>query len=96
MGNARPSEQEPAAAPPMPTIEDVRRWPVTVDIVTAGSALGIGRTCAYYLARRGEFPARVVKIGRLSRVISADLLAFLESQHGDDVPAVAESDRAAR
>ena len=45
----------------------------TVGGETAGQMLGIGRALSYQLAARGEFPCRVLKIGRLYRVPVADL-----------------------
>lgn len=63
--------------PVPPTIDDIRQWPATVDVPTAGQAFGIGRTHAYDLARRGEFPVRVVKVGRRHRVITSELLTLL-------------------
>jgi hypothetical protein len=37
----------------------------TVDLMTAACALGLGRTKAYDLARRQQFPCRVLRIGHL-------------------------------
>ena len=45
--------------------------------MTAARILGIGRTKAYELARHGEFPCRVIRIGDLYRVSTADLLRLL-------------------
>ncbi|MFC9973886.1 DNA-binding protein [Spirillospora sp. NPDC127200] len=59
------------------TAADIRRLPAMVDLVTAGHALGIGRTKSYQLARTGQFPCRVLRMGRNYRVLTADLLAFL-------------------
>ncbi|MFP5370587.1 MAG: helix-turn-helix transcriptional regulator, partial [Actinomycetes bacterium] len=46
------------------TIDAVRSLGATTDIETAGAILGIGRSKAYQLAKSGEFPARVLRIGR--------------------------------
>lgn len=51
--------------------------PVVIDITTAARALGLGRSTAYELARRGEFPCRVLRIGSSYRVPTADLLRIL-------------------
>jgi hypothetical protein len=59
------------------TIESVRQLGVTVDVETAGAVLGIGRTSAYRLVRCGEFPVRVLRIGRRYLVPTAELLALL-------------------
>lgn len=49
----------------------------STDLETAGQALGVGRTKSYELAQRGEFPVRVLRIGRAYRVPTADLLKLL-------------------
>ena len=46
-------------------------WP------TAARAVNIGRTVAYELARTGEFPVPVLRLGASYRVRTADLLAYL-------------------
>ncbi|WBC13450.1 helix-turn-helix domain-containing protein [Micromonospora sp. WMMA1998] len=51
--------------------------PVSVDVVVAGRAIGVGRTLAYDLAKRGEFPVRVLRLGNRYRVARADLLRHL-------------------
>ncbi|MFD3456130.1 helix-turn-helix domain-containing protein [Streptomyces sp. NPDC058691] len=44
---------------------------------TAAAAFGIGRTTAYDLARRGQFPCRVIRAGRLFRVNTSDRVKVL-------------------
>jgi Helix-turn-helix domain len=51
--------------------------PVTVDVTTAARALGLGRSTAYELARRDEFPCRVLRIGSSYRIPTAGLLRVL-------------------
>lgn len=52
--------------------------PASVDLwPTAGRALGLGRSKTFELAARGEFPARVLRLGRLRKVPTADLLRAL-------------------
>lgn len=46
------------------TIEAVRALGLTTDVETAGAVLGVGRSKAYALAKRGEFPVRVLRVGR--------------------------------
>ncbi|GIJ09168.1 hypothetical protein Van01_23820 [Micromonospora andamanensis] len=46
------------------TIEAVRALGLTTDVETAGAILGIGRSKAYALAKRGQFPVRVLRVGR--------------------------------
>ena len=50
------------------TMEELLALPVSVDLVTAGRAFGIGRTKSYELAQLDEFPCRVLKIGKKYRV----------------------------
>lgn len=51
--------------------------PAVVDVTTAARALGLGRSTAYDLARRGEFPCRVLRIGSSYRIPTAELLRVL-------------------
>jgi predicted DNA-binding transcriptional regulator AlpA len=74
----------------VPSVEEIRAWPVTVDVRTAGNAWGIGRDQAYRLAREGRFPVPVLRIGRYLRVSRAAVLHALgiednEAQHEDRV-----------
>jgi excisionase family DNA binding protein len=59
------------------TREEVLALPVTVDLLTTARALGIGRSTAYELARRGEYPLRLYRVGQRYRATRADLLAAL-------------------
>lgn len=71
--------------------------PAALDLVTAGRALGLGRTKSHELARAGEFPVRVLRLGRSYRVATADVLALLGIEPGDrahreDTPPVTSGD----
>lgn len=57
--------------------------PPSVDLVTAGRALGIGRTKTYDLARAEELPVRVLRLGNTYRVATADLLRVLGIEEDD-------------
>ncbi len=59
------------------TAEEVRALGVRTDLVTAGSVLGIGRTSAHELARRGVFPVKVLRLGTRYVVPVAPLLELL-------------------
>jgi len=59
------------------SLPELLAMPVTVDIGTAARALGLGRSTGYELARRGEFPCRVLRIGSSYRVPTAELLRLL-------------------
>ena len=60
--------------------------PVAIDLVTAGRALGIGRTRAFELARRGAFPVPVLRVGMTYRVPTAALLELLGVTSPDPQP----------
>ena len=53
------------------------RTNATVDLMTAAAALGLGRTRAYELARCGQFPCRVIRIGDTYRIPTPGLLELL-------------------
>jgi hypothetical protein len=59
------------------TAEAVRALGLTTDIETAGAILGIGRSKAYALAKAGEFPVRVIRVGHGYIVPTAALLDLL-------------------
>ncbi len=66
------------------TPADVLGLPVVVDVPTAGRAFGMGTTLAYELAKAGQFPCPVLRVGRLYRVPRAGLLQALgisEARH---------------
>lgn len=60
-----------------PSAAEVRRWPVTVGVVDAGRCWGLGRDQSYDLARLGEFPVPVLRLGARLVVTRAALLAAL-------------------
>ena len=59
------------------TMEELLALPVSVDLVTAGRAFGMGRTKSFELAQRDEFPCRVLKIGKKYRVPRSAILDAL-------------------
>jgi hypothetical protein len=61
---------------PMTTAE-LLSLPVSIDIVTAGRAFGLGRTKAHELARSGQFPCTVLRVGDRYRVPRSSLLRAL-------------------
>ncbi len=58
--------------------EDVRRLPLTVDLVTAASILDLGITKSRQLARAGQFPVPVIRHGAHYKVPTASLLRILD------------------
>ncbi len=73
MSEARTAAGRPAGM----TRSELLALHVAVDLTTAARALGLGRSTAYELARRREFPCRVLQVGSSYRVPTADLLRVL-------------------
>ncbi|AYN40582.1 hypothetical protein D9753_18680 [Streptomyces dangxiongensis] len=59
------------------TREELLTLPVAVDLDTGNRALGLGRSKGYALAKRGEYPCKVLRLGNAYRVVTADLLDLL-------------------
>jgi hypothetical protein len=51
--------------------------PVSVNLETAGRAFGMGRTKSHELARSGDFPCQVLRVGPKYRVPRSAILAAL-------------------
>ncbi len=68
------------------TEAEVLELPVSIDLMTSARALGISRNEAYVLARAGNYPVRVYKVGNRYRVTRADLLTFLRIPTGANTP----------
>ncbi|MFD4975615.1 helix-turn-helix domain-containing protein [Streptomyces sp. NPDC058424] len=66
---------------------EVLALPVAVDLITAARALSLGRTTAYDLARRGEFPVPLLRLGAQYRARRVDLLDVLGIQDRATAPA---------
>jgi hypothetical protein len=58
-------------------VEELLALPAAVDLTTAGKAWCLGRTKSHELARTGEFPCPVLRVGNTYRVTRADLLNSL-------------------
>jgi hypothetical protein len=69
------------------TTAEALALPVSVDLETAGRAFGMGRTKAHELARQGEFPVRVLMVGKKFRVPRAAILEALGIEAPADAPA---------
>jgi hypothetical protein len=63
---------------------ELRKLPVSVDLTTAGRAFGLGRTKSFELAKAGEFPCRVIKVGIKYRVPRSAILKALG--YADEAP----------
>lgn len=53
--------------------------PPSLDLLAAAALLGVGRTCAYQLVRRGQWPTPVIRIGRCIRIPTAPLVELLRT-----------------
>ncbi|TQE40260.1 DNA-binding protein [Streptomyces ipomoeae] len=52
-------------------MEELLALPATVNVVTAGRALGISPNTAYELIRNGQFPVRTLRLGNTLKVPTA-------------------------
>jgi hypothetical protein len=77
------TDQRPAAAMRGGawTVQAVRGLGLTTNVEIAGQVLGIGRTKAYELAQAGQFPVKVLRVGRRYLVPTPALLELLGA-HG--------------
>ncbi|BDH15750.1 hypothetical protein HOK021_69290 [Streptomyces hygroscopicus] len=57
--------------------EELLALPAAVDLDTGNRALGLGRSKGYALAKQGQYPCRVLRLGKAYRVVTADLLELL-------------------
>lgn len=57
--------------------EELLDLPAAVDLETGNRALRLGRSKGYELAKRGQYPCKVLRLGNAYRVVTADLLALL-------------------
>ncbi|TDC18293.1 helix-turn-helix domain-containing protein [Actinomadura bangladeshensis] len=57
--------------------QDLDTLPTVVSIMTAARALGLSRTYAHELAKRGDFPCRIIRVGTTYRVPTAELRKLL-------------------
>ncbi|MFD9225236.1 hypothetical protein ACFWDI_35730 [Streptomyces sp. NPDC060064] len=58
-------------------LRELLALPVAFGLDDANRALLLGRTKGFELAKQGEYPCRVVRVGRTYRVMRADLLRAL-------------------
>lgn len=61
----------------VPTLDEIRTWPATVDPATGAAPFGISRSYAYDLIKQGKFPAQVLEVGGRKRVVTASILQIL-------------------
>jgi len=65
------------AAARRPTWERRGDLPAAIDLDTANRALTLGRSTGYALAKRGQYPVKVLRLGNSYRVVTAELLRLL-------------------
>ncbi|NBE51177.1 hypothetical protein [Streptomyces boluensis] len=67
------------------TGDELLALPAVIDLDTSNRALMIGRSTGYGLAKQGEYPVKVLRLGNAYRVVTADLLRLLglERQQSD-------------
>jgi hypothetical protein len=70
-------------APRRLTLAQVRKLPATIDVPTAASALGIGKSTLYEAIKVGESPVKTIEVRRRVVVLTASLLEVLEGRSGD-------------
>jgi excisionase family DNA binding protein len=64
-----------------------RRQKLTMSLPEAAQVLGVHRTTAWSLYKRGEFPVPVLKVGSSLRIVTAHLEKFMEAE----IPGTTES-----
>jgi len=57
--------------------DQLAELPPVLDVPTAAKVLGIGRSLAYDLVRRGEWPTQVLHIGKLIKIPTEPLVRLL-------------------
>ncbi|MEV4229639.1 hypothetical protein AB0J81_21570 [Streptomyces bobili] len=70
-------DNEPAEQSKGMTREELLALPAAVDLDTGNRALCLGRSKGYELAKRGQYPCKVLRLGKTYRVVTADLLNLL-------------------
>jgi excisionase family DNA binding protein len=66
------------------SIEAVRSLGLTTTVDNAASILNISRTKAYALAKQGDFPIKLVRVGRRYLVSIPAVLALLSVDHPNE------------
>jgi predicted DNA-binding transcriptional regulator AlpA len=70
--------------PPGMTVDQALALPVVMNVATGSAALGLSTSTGYDLARRGQFPVPIRKIGGRMKVFRADLFRYLGLVDGQD------------
>ena len=59
--------------------DDLATLPPLVDVPTAARVLGIGRSLAYDLVRRDQWPTPVLRVGKLIKIPTAPLVVLINN-----------------
>jgi len=65
------------SAPARTITQELTKAGPTVPLPLANKALGISRAHGYSLAKQGEYPVRLLRLGCMYRVVTSDLMALL-------------------
>jgi hypothetical protein len=68
--------------PSQPTLAEIRKWPATVSIPKAATALGCSARHLQERVRRGDSPVKTIPFGTRNVVITADLVRLLSGETG--------------
>ncbi len=60
------------------TRDELDALPPVLDVPTAAKVLGIGRSLAYDLVRRGDWPTPVLRVGKLIKIPREPLIRLIE------------------
>ncbi|AXK37798.1 integrase [Streptomyces armeniacus] len=77
------------------TVQELLELPVSFPLDTANRALALRRSTGYALARRGEYPVRVLRVGSTYRVSRSELLSYLGIDPGTQSSSPGPATRAA-
>lgn len=72
------------------SVRELLALPVAVTLDDANRALSVGRSNGYAMAKTGEYPVPVLRLGRAYRVKRSDLLNYLGISDSETAPQRAE------
>jgi hypothetical protein len=72
-------QKEPVMPATVPTLDEIKKWPATVSVPQAATALGVSRTYLHQLIKRNESPVKTLPLEGRHRVITASLVRLLET-----------------
>ncbi|MDW8807420.1 DNA-binding protein [Streptomyces scabiei] len=75
-----PNSEALGPAKGRPTLEEIRKWPATVNVPQAAQALGCSRSQLHEMIARGDAPVRALHFDRRRVVITADLVRLLSGE----------------